>query len=194
MEGPTLQAEIYNLDYNQFVHILGTTHFTQRSLLDAYHAVNQLKPTDLAIELDMERFKELNQTCATCPKRGTCTHKCEFIGAAEALGNVDGKIWLIDMTKQQFAQRTHMFASRARVWRVLLNERDTLMAARLAWITTETLKTVKEPNVLGLVGAAHVKGIRSLLKNPLEIKENINQLNLEFTPPKLIKRIQIAGD
>jgi pheromone shutdown protein TraB len=68
------------------------------------------------------------------------------------------------------------------------------MAARLAWITTETLKTVKEPNVLALVGAAHVKGIHNLLENPQEIKENLNQLNLEFTPPKLVKRIQINGD
>ena len=97
-----MQAEIYNIDYNQFIHILGTTHFTKRSLSDAYHAVNQLKPTDLAIELDMERFQELNQTCATCPKRWTCAHKCEFIGAAEALGNVNGNIWLIDMTRYQF--------------------------------------------------------------------------------------------
>jgi pheromone shutdown protein TraB len=68
------------------------------------------------------------------------------------------------------------------------------MAARLAWITTENLKAEREPNVLALVGAAHVKGIRNLLKNPLEIKENLNQLNLEFTPPKLVKRIQITDD
>jgi pheromone shutdown protein TraB len=194
MEGPTLQAKIYNIDYNQFIHILGTTHFTKRSLSDAYHAVNQLKPTDLAIELDMERFQELNQTCATCPKRWTCAHKCEFIGAAEALGNVNGNIWLIDMTRYQFRQRTQMFASRTRVWRVLLNERDTLMAARLTWIITRNMKTGREPNVLALVGAAHVKGIHNLLKNPQEIKENLNQLNLEFTPPKLVKRIQINGD
>ena len=182
------------MDYSQFVHILGTTHFTQRSLLDAYHAINYLKPTDLAIELDMERFKELNSMCAECPDNNRCPNKCEFIGATDALGNVDGNIWLIDMTRHQFRQRAQMFISRARMWRVILNERDTLMAARLAWITTETIKAEREPNVLALVGAAHVKGIRNLIKNPLEIKEKLNQLNLEFTPPKLVKRIQITGD
>jgi pheromone shutdown protein TraB len=189
-----LQTEIYNLDYNQFVHILGTTHFTKRSLQDAYRAVDQLKPTDLAIELDMERFRELNQTCATCPKRGICAHKCEFIGAVDALGNIDANIWLIDMTKQQFIHRAQIFPSRARMWRVLINERDTIMAARLAWIATQNLKIQREPNVLTLVGAAHVKGIHCLLQNPMRIKQNIDQLNLEYAPPKLIKRVKISGD
>lgn len=189
-----MQAEIYNIDYKQFVHILGTTHFTRRSLFDAYQAVNKLKPTDLAIELDLERFRMLNTNCALCPENEVCTNKCEFIGAVDALGNVDANIWLIDMSRHQFRQRTHMFASQARVWRVLINERDTLMAARLAWIATETLKIEKNPNILALVGAAHVKGISSLLKNPLEIKENLQGLNLEFTLPTLVRRIQISGD
>jgi pheromone shutdown protein TraB len=68
------------------------------------------------------------------------------------------------------------------------------MAARLTWIITQNMKTGREPNVLALVGAAHVKGIHNMLKNPQEIKENLNQLNLIFTPPKLVKRIQINGD
>jgi len=189
-----MQAEIYNVDYNQFVHILGTTHFTPRSLLDAYKAVAKLKPTDLAVELDMERFRTLNTNCAICPENNVCTSKCEFIGAAEALGNVDANIWLIDMSRHQFAQRTHMFASRAAVWRVLIPERDTLMAARIAWIASENLRAEGNPNILALVGAAHVKGISSMLKNPLEIKENLQVLNLEFTPPTLVRRIQINGD
>jgi len=87
-----VQAEIYNVDYNQFIHILGTTHFTRQSLLEAYQAVNKLKPTELAIELDLERFRTLNVNCALCPENKTCTNKCEFIGAAEALGNVDANI------------------------------------------------------------------------------------------------------
>lgn len=189
-----MQAEIYNVDYNQFVHILGTTHFTRRSLFDAHRAVNGLRPTDLAIELDLERFRTLNINCALCPENEVCTNKCEFIGAADALGNMDANIWLIDMSRRQFAQRTHMFTSRASMWRVLIPERDTLMAARLAWIATEALKTERNPNILALVGAAHVKGISSLLKNPLEIKENLRVLNLEFTPPTLVRRIKINGD
>ena len=189
-----MQTEIYNLDYNQFVHILGTTHFTRRSLFDAYQAVNKLKPTDLAIELDFERFRMLNTNCALCPENEACTNKCEFIGAADALGNVDANIWLIDMSRHQFRQRTHMFTSRASMWRVLIDERDTLMAARLAWIVTEALKAEGKPNILALVGTAHVNGISGLLKNPLEIKENLQGLNLEFTPPTLVRRIKINGD
>jgi len=189
-----VQAEIYNVDYNQFVSILGTTHFTRRSLFEAHRAVNKLKPTDLAVELDLERFRTLNVNCALCPENEACTNKCEFIGAADALGNVDANIWLIDMSRRQFAQRTHMFTSRAAVWRVLIDERDTLMAARLAWIATEALKAEGKPNILALVGAAHVNGISGLLKNPLEIKENLQGLNLEFTPPTLVRRIQITSD
>ncbi len=189
-----MQAEIYNLDYNQFVSLLGTTHFTKRSLIEARQAISQLKPTDLAVELDMERFQQLNSKCANCPDNKACTHKCEFIGAAESLGNADGNIWLIDMAKREFRQRANGFTSRARVWQVLINERDTLMAARLAWITTEKLKREEEPNVLALVGAAHVRGIHNLLRNPQRIRENLSQQNLEFTPPKLIKRVQIKGD
>jgi len=189
-----VQAEICDIDFNRLVNILGTTHFTRRSLFEAYAAVNKLKPTDLAIELDLERFRALHTNCTLCPESKTCTNKCEFIGAADALGNVNANIWLIDMSRPQFAQRTHVLASRASMWRVLIDERDTLMAVRLAWIVTEGLKAGEEPRVLALVGAAHVKGIRRLLKNPLEIKENLNQLNLEFTPPKLVRRILITGD
>lgn len=189
-----MQVEIYRLDYNQYVHILGTTHFTKHSLFDAHEAVKQLKPADLAIELDLERFRALNTDCNLCPENSKCTRKCEFIGAVEVLGNVDANIWLIDMTRHQFAQRTHILRSRAHVWRVLLDERDTLMAARLAWITSERLRDEEKPNILALVGAAHVKGIKHLLRNPQAIRENLRGFELSFTPPMLIRRIQINGD
>jgi len=189
-----VQVEIFNVNYNQFVHVSGTTHFSRRSLFDAYRAVAELKPTDLAIELDLERFRTLSTNCALCPENKACTNKCEFIGAADALGNVDANIWLIDVSRRQFAQRTHMIASQTSVWRVLIPERDTLMAARLAWIATESLKAKKNPNILALVGAAHVNGISSLLRNPIEMKERLQGLNLEFTPPTLVRRIQISGD
>lgn len=98
------------------------------------------------------------------------------------------------MSRRQFAQRTRMFASRAWVWRVLIDERDTLMAARLAWIASESLKAEENPNILALVGAAHVKGIESLLRNPMALRENLRWLELPFTPPTLVRRIQITGD
>jgi len=189
-----VQAEIYNVDYNHFVHLLGTTHFTNRSLFEAVRAVNNLKPSDLAIELDLERFRTLNINCALCPENKVCTNKCEFIGAADALGNVDANICLIDMSRYQFTQRTYMFASRASIWQVLIHERDTLMAARLAWIASQGLKAEANPNVLALVGAAHVKGIKWLLRNPLAIRENLQRLGLSFTPPTLVRKISVTGD
>jgi len=189
-----MQTEIYYIDYNQFIHILGTTHFTRRSLNDARKAVVQLKPKDLAIELDMRRYQILNNQCANCRHNNNCTHKCEFIGAVDALGNVDANIWLLDMSKRQFVQRTRMFASRALVRRVLIDERDTLMAARLTWIASESLKADVNPNILALFGAAHVTGIKSLLQNPMAIKENLWRLELPFAPPTLVRRIQVTGD
>jgi len=80
------------------------------------------------------------------------------------------------------------------MWRVLIDERDTLMAARLAWIASEGLKVEGSPNILVLDGAAHVKGIKSLLRNPVAIRESLRGLGLPFTPPTLVRRIQITGD
>ncbi len=230
-----MQGEIYNVNYNKFVSLVGTAHFTRRSLYDAYEAVRRLQPTDLAIELDMKRFRILNNACSLCPKRGTCTAKCEFIGATEALGNIDANIWLIDMSEQEIRQRiqhlttptwiylvripfvneedevtqlweegykTEVLNSYQRrlenlrrqaptVWHVLLDERNTLMAVRLAWIATERLREEEQPNILALVGAAHVEGIKELLKQPITIKENLKRFSLAFTPPTLIRRISV---
>jgi pheromone shutdown protein TraB len=233
-----MQTEIYDMDYNDYVRLVGTAHFTKRSLYEAYQAVKRLQPTDLAIELDMKRFRILNAACWTCPRRGTCTTKCEFIGATEALGNVDANIWLIDMSEHEIGQRIRRLTTstwiyrvslpifypedemtrlweqgfkdevidtyrrrlerlRERapaVWRVLIDERNTVMAARLAWITSEKLRENTKPNILTFVGAAHVEGIKELLSNPLAIKENLQRLGLTFTPPTLIRRISVNTD
>lgn len=233
-----MNGEIYNVDYNEYVSLMGTAHFTKRSLYDAYEAVGQLRPSDLAIELDLNRFKVLNNACSMCLESRVCDAKCEFIGAAEALGNVDANIWLIDMSEHEIRQRirrltTPTWISLVRIpfiheddeivrrwergfkdevlnsyqerlanlrrhapaiWRVLIDERDTLMAVRLAWVATEKLRENKEPSILALVGAAHVEGIKDLLRNPVVIKENLRRLGLSFTPPTLIRRISVRGD
>jgi len=233
-----MQTEIYNLDYNEYVSLVGTAHFTRRSLQDAYQAVERLRPSDLAIELDLERFRVLNSACWTCPRHGTCTTKCEFIGATEALGNVDANIWLIDMSEREIGQRIRQLTTptwifrvspqfsyqedemtqlweqgfkddvvntyqrrlerlRERapaVWRVLIDERNTIMAARLAWIASEKLREDEKPNILTFVGAAHVEGIKELLSQPLTIKGKLQRLNLTFTPPTLIRRISVNTD
>ena len=233
-----MQTEIYDVDYNDYVSLVGTAHFTKRSLYDAYQAVKRLQPTDLAIELDLKRFRILNAACWTCPRRETCTTKCEFIGATEALGNVDANIWLVDMSEREIGQRirqltTPMWIFRVSppffyqedemtrlweqgfkddvvntyrrrlerlrrrapaVWRVLIDERNTIMAARLAWIASEKLGEDEKPNILTFVGAAHVEGIKEMLGNPLTIKGNLEKLGLTFTPPTLIRRISINTD
>ena len=189
-----MRTDLYNIDYTQFVHVLGTTHFSRRSLQDAYNAVAKLKPTDLAIELDMKRYRILNDKCATCPQSTSCTRKCEFIGAVEALENRNTNIWLIDMSKREFIQRMHTSQSTYSHWRILLDERDTLMAARLAWIASQSLENDETPRVLALVGAAHKKGIQSLLGNPSAIRNNLRWLWLSFTPPTLIRHIAVGGD
>ena len=190
----SMQTDIYNINYTQFVHILGTTHFSKRSLHDAYRAVAHLKPTDLAIELDQERYQILNNDCATCPQSLSCTRKCEFIGAVEALENRDTNIWLIDMSKREFWERMRRLRLGASHWRVLLHERDTLMAARLAWIATQSLEKGETPRVLTLVGAAHAKGILSLLENPMFLRESLQRSDLRFTPPTLMRRVLVSGD
>ena len=189
-----MQTEIYNIDYTQFVHLLGTTHFSKRSLLDAYTTVDRLKPTDLAIELDMKRYQVLHSQCATCPRRMSCNRKCEFIGAVEALENRNASIWLIDMSRGEFRERLSRLQAGSSHWRVLLHERDALMAARLTWIATRSLEKGETPCVLALVGAAHVKGVESLLSDPVVLKERLRRFELSFTPPLLMRRVMIAGD
>lgn len=232
--------EIYDTDYNSFIHILGTAHFTRRSIQEVQRGIKKTGTRDLAIELDPRRFSLLNSACLTCPRHGTCTTKCEFIEASEALGNVDANIWLIDMSENQIRRRirqlmTPMEASRGAfpvlsimgdgglpwlwergykdevirrseerlevlrralpsVWRVLIRERNALMAARLAWIASKRMDEGEKPNVLALTGAAHVEEIKELLRHPINIKENLRRLRLPFSPPTLVRRVGIVGD
>lgn len=233
-----METEILNIDYNEYVNLLGTAHFTRRSLWEAHEAVRKLKPTDLAVELDMQRFQFLNRRCASCPERERCAGKCEFIGAADALGNVDANIWLIDMSERKItnrirqllppsrlwwlsfvsfpfrhrsddevwlwekgykdevldrhARRLEVLRTRApHVWRVLIDERNVLMAARLAWIVTQELSKGESVRVLALTGAAHVNGIRELLGSPVQIEGELRKLGLRFTVPRLIRRVNV---
>jgi radical SAM protein with 4Fe4S-binding SPASM domain len=99
------QTFIPNIDYTDYIELVGTAHFTRRSLNDVYTAINHNKPNDVAIELDWTRFKLLNDRCAKCHRREHCNGKCEFIGATEALGNTDANIWLIDISEEEIRSR-----------------------------------------------------------------------------------------
>lgn len=231
-------VEILNTNYNEYVDIIGTAHFTRRSINDVYEAIKSRNPRDVAVELDWGRFRVLSHVCLECPKRGSCIGICEFTGAAEALGNVDANIWLIDMTEHEIGQRIRsritpheiynmqvpiydyadenpvwlwekgykervVYDSKRQieaqrrvfpsVWSVLIDERNALMAARLAWMASKNLDEGNKPKILTFVGAAHVDGIKDLLRKPTTIKENLSRFGLPFTEPTRIRRVAVQG-
>ena len=229
-------VQIFNVDYNQYVNIIGTAHFTRRSIHDAYESIKSLNPKDVAIELDRKRFKHLNTACLGCPKIGSCKGLCEFTVAAEALGNVDANIWLIDMTEREMQRRIRSKITRSErermgfilyqgldedpvwlwekgfkdrvinkskkqieesrqlfpsVWQVLIDERNVLMSAKLAWIASKNLKERKNSKILAFVGAAHVEGIKDLLMKPHLIKDQLRRFGVSFLKPTLVRRVAI---
>ena len=232
-------VKIFNIDYNDHVEIIGTAHFTRRSINDAYEAIESFSPQDVAIELDWGRYQQLNSACINCPKSRVCSGLCEFTEATEALGNVNANIWLIDMTTRDMEYRIKKsitpyerinvdfqryinndydpvwlwesgFKNRViknskrqietlrkyspSVWKVLIDERNGLMAARLAWIASKNINEKKQSRILTFVGAAHVEGIKQLLSNPLHIKANLRENYLSFTKPTIIRRVAIQNN
>jgi pheromone shutdown protein TraB len=229
-------VEILNTNYNEYVDLIGTAHFTRRSINDVYNAIKSRKPKDVAVELDWGRFRALSHVCLECPKRGSCIGICEFTSAAEALGNVDANIWLIDMTEREIGQRIRsritpyeiynmqvpeyryadenpvwlwergfkekvVYDSKRQieaqrrvfpsVWSVLIDERNTLMAARLAWMASKNLDEGNKSKILTFVGAAHVDGIKDLLTKPIVVKDNLRRFSLPFTEPQRIRRVAV---
>lgn len=78
-------------------------------------------------------------------------------------------------------------------YRILIIERNVLMSARLAEIISKKLDKNEIPNILALVWAAHINGIKELLKNPILIQKNLKKLDLPYSPPNHIRRIQIKN-
>ena len=227
--------EIRNIDYNQHVRLVGTAHFTRRSLEDAHKYVQTYEPNEIALELDLERFRHLDAAPLKGSRWPLRKRVCEFIGASNALGNTDANIWLIDMTEEQIRERINEFMTPIErsnlrytpyhyyqnpvvlwekgykqkvidntkrqiekerryvpsLWRVLIDERNTLMAARTAWIINSSLERKERPRVLAFVGAAHTDGIRELLQDPIRIKKNLEEYQLSYTEPALVRRISI---
>lgn len=97
-------TEIRDTDYGPHVEILGTAHFTQRSLREAARKVVEVSPRDLALELDRRRFDLLNNP-HTAGHFSPYHRKSEFTGASDALGNTDADIWLIDMEEPEIEAR-----------------------------------------------------------------------------------------
>lgn len=62
------------------------------------------------------------------------------------------------------------------LWQVLTHERNPLMALRLIFITEKCINTgIAEPEILTMVGAAHVSGIRSFLVDPLRAVRSMEE-------------------
>ncbi len=232
-------VEIFNADYNEYVDIIGTAHFTRRSINDAYHSITSSRPEDIALELDWRRFQQLNTACIGCPRRDACKGICEFTVASDTLGNVNANIWLIDMSEREMrtrirglmtpierrnaAHRRYRYGGETpvwlwergfkdrvinnskrqieaerryfpSVWRVLIDERNALMAARLASIASEQLEAGDDPRILTFVGAAHVEGLRALLRNPIRVREALKRFNLSYSEPTLIRRVAVQAN
>jgi pheromone shutdown protein TraB len=83
---------------------------------------------------------------------------------------------VINNSKRQIAVGRRYFPS---VWRVLIDERNALMAARLAWISSKNLDEGKNSSILTFIGAAHVEGIRELLQHPFQIRDRLRTFKLE---------------
>jgi pheromone shutdown protein TraB len=230
-------TEIYNIDYTQHVELVGTAHFTKRSINDAYNAIKNKKHEDVALELDWRRYKKLDTMCQRCWKHRSCEKICEFVAATDAMENVDTNIWLIDMTEEEIRRRiannlTPYERSRGRhpymriyedtiklwemgfkdrviqnskrqiernrkfrptVWKVLIDERNVLMAARLACIVSKNVSEKVKSKILTFVGAAHVEGIKKYLEDPLLIKNDLKRYDLKYTEPFLIRRVSIEN-
>ncbi|MFQ6075599.1 MAG: hypothetical protein ACE5Z5_05640 [Candidatus Bathyarchaeia archaeon] len=75
------------------------------------------------------------------------------------------------------------------LWRVLILERNALMACRLIFIVSQYVeKSLEDFKVVVLTGAAHVKGLRELLTRPREAFQLLNHFGIAFSQPPLIKR------
>jgi pheromone shutdown protein TraB len=100
------------------------------------------------------------------------------------------KARVINDAKRQIKTGRRYYPS---LWRVLIDERNALMAARLAWISSTHLDAGTKPRILTFVGAAHVEGIRGLLQHPHQIRDHLRTYHLRFTNPTLIRRVAVQA-
>ncbi len=74
------------------------------------------------------------------------------------------------------------------LWRVLILERNALMACRLIHVVNHYFeRTKRDFRVVVLTGAAHLEGLEGLLKRPRETIGLLNRLGVAFSPPTLLE-------
>lgn len=213
--------------------IVGTAHFTRKSIGDAVSAASSRRHSSVAIELDRERFEELDVASVRAPWPHRAVAEGEFVAATDAFGNREGDIWLIDISMAEIGSRIarRMTEGELRAWnhvsrrlapyeaagaqyweagreedamrylelttramqrysptlyRVLIEERNLIMAARLMQVAQAT-----RGRALVLVGKAHVEGIERLLSDPAKIEEGLARHGLNYSPPTRIRRARV---
>ncbi len=85
--------------------LVGTAHFTGRSIADAVKAASSGVHSAVAIELDRARFDELNRGGYSVGIPHRPAAEGEFVAATDAFGNRDGDLWLIDWSLDQIDHR-----------------------------------------------------------------------------------------
>ncbi len=88
--------------------LVGTAHFTGRSIADAVEAASSGMHSAVAIELDRARFDELNRSGYSVGILHRPAAEGEFVAATDAFGNRDGDLWLIDWSMDQIDHRLRM--------------------------------------------------------------------------------------
>jgi radical SAM protein with 4Fe4S-binding SPASM domain len=78
------------------------------------------------------------------------------------------------------------------LWHVLISERNALMACRLIYVISRYFEEGMDKfKILAVTGAAHVEGIKELLKNPAIAFTLLEKYGITFTPPYMIRRVKV---
>jgi len=104
-------------DYLPSFDIVGTAHFTGRSIADAIRAASSRMHSAVAIELDRQRFEELNRMGYVVGAPDRARAEGEFVAATDAFGNREGDIWLIDSSLDEIDRRVRMTLTKEELWR-----------------------------------------------------------------------------
>ncbi len=223
-------------DYGVSFDVLGTAHFTRRSILDSMEAASSGLHSSVAIELDKQRFDELDMMAYSIAPPFRQAAEGEFVAATDAFGNRDGDVWLIDWSINEIDYRLNLTLTREEIWnwnrvsrklspyeiagarfwemgrkrealeylnlttnamreyfpslyRVLIEERNLIMASRLIEIANQSEDQVGK--TLVLVGMAHVRGLNELLQDPDRIQRGFETYGLNYSSPSRIRRVRV---
>jgi pheromone shutdown protein TraB len=224
-------------DCTPYVSLVGTAHFSKRSVKEALSVKQSAGLVGICLELCPYRYELLLDLCEYCLKKDSCSNQCEFTAVSRILDGTELDLWLIDMTQDEITARvlaratpeeakswkrvknyiafreaygiklwedglkeeamrlfrgdlTLMRTIFPTLWRVLILERNALMACRMIYIVSRLLeKGLIDFKLIAFTGAAHVEGIRELLKKPNRAFQLLEQLGVGFSLPVVVRRV-----